>query len=101
MDLEPIDPETALELYLADKQNELAEASLKGKNYRLQHFVRWCHEKGIENLYIGAPEDFAEWIGYSVEELLDGPAENDEAADQPTGSEETNSPGFFRRLLGS
>jgi len=50
MDLEPIDPETALELYLKDKQNELAEASLKGKKYRLQHFVRWCHEKGIENL---------------------------------------------------
>ena len=50
MSLEPIDPETALELYLKDKQNELAEASLKGKNYRLQHFVRWCHEKGIENL---------------------------------------------------
>ncbi|MFB6198795.1 MAG: tyrosine-type recombinase/integrase [Halobacteriaceae archaeon] len=50
MSLEPIDPETALELYLADKQNELAEASLTGKKYRLQHFVRWCHEQGIENL---------------------------------------------------
>lgn len=58
-------------------------------------------DKSGTSVYIGAPEDFAEWIGYSVEELLDGPAENGEAADQPTGSEETNSPGFFRRLLGS
>jgi len=29
MSLEPIDAETALELYLADKENELSEASLK------------------------------------------------------------------------
>lgn len=62
---------------------------------------RFMSDKSGTSVYIGAPEDFAEWIGYSVEELLDGPVENGEAADQPTGSEETNSPGFFRRLLGS
>jgi len=28
MTLEPIDPNAAVEMYLADKQNELAEASL-------------------------------------------------------------------------
>jgi len=50
MSLEPIDAETALELYLADKENELSEASLKGHKYRLGHFVRWCDEKEIENL---------------------------------------------------
>lgn len=50
MSLEPIDPETALELYLADKQNDLAEASLEAHRYRLQHVVRWCDEKDIENL---------------------------------------------------
>jgi Site-specific recombinase XerD len=50
MSLEPIDAETALELYLADKENELSEASLKGHKYRLGHFVRWCDEKKIENL---------------------------------------------------
>jgi len=27
-----------------------SEASLKGHKYRLGHFVRWCDEKGIENL---------------------------------------------------
>lgn len=50
MSLEPIDAESALELYLADKENELSEASLKGHKYRLGHFVRWCDEKEIENL---------------------------------------------------
>jgi site-specific recombinase XerD len=50
MSLEPIDPETAYELYLADREHELSEASLKGHRYRLKHFVRWCSEKGITNL---------------------------------------------------
>ncbi|GAB7012976.1 hypothetical protein JCM18549_12470 [Halolamina salina] len=44
MSLESIDAETALELYLADKENELSEASLTGHKYRLGHFVRWCDE---------------------------------------------------------
>jgi hypothetical protein len=48
MSLEPIDAETALELYLADRGNELSEVSLKGHKYRLGHFVRWCD--GIEGL---------------------------------------------------
>ena len=50
MSLEPIEPEAALELFLKDKEAELAEASIKGHDYRLRHFVRWCHEQGIENL---------------------------------------------------
>ncbi|QSW98161.1 tyrosine-type recombinase/integrase [Haloterrigena alkaliphila] len=50
MSLEPIEPDTALELYLADKDNELAEASLEAHEYRLGHFVRWCDHQDIENL---------------------------------------------------
>jgi site-specific recombinase XerD len=50
MSLEPIDPETALELYLADKEHDLAEASLRPHKYRLRHFVRWCDQEDIENL---------------------------------------------------
>ena len=34
MSLEPIDAETALELYFADKENELSGASLKSHKYR-------------------------------------------------------------------
>jgi len=50
MTLEPIDPETALELYLADRENELSEATLYSHRSRLGHFVRWCDEQGIDNL---------------------------------------------------
>lgn len=50
MALEPIDPETALELYLADRANELAEATLYSHESRLSHFVSWCDEQDITNL---------------------------------------------------
>lgn len=50
MNLEPIDPETALELYLTDRDNEVTQATLYSHRSRLGHFVRWCDEKGITNL---------------------------------------------------
>ena len=50
MALEPIDPETALELYLADRENELTDATLYSHKSRLGHFVRWCDEQSIDNL---------------------------------------------------
>jgi hypothetical protein len=50
MDLESTHPETALGLYLSDKQNELTDASLQSHEYRLNHLVRWCEENGIENM---------------------------------------------------
>lgn len=50
MPLEPIDPETAIELYLADRETEISEATLYSHSSRLGHFVRWCNSKEIENL---------------------------------------------------
>lgn len=48
--LEPIDPEEALDLYLSEKRTDLADASLKAHEYRLSHFLRWCDEEDIRNL---------------------------------------------------
>lgn len=50
MSLEPIRPDDAVELYLEDKQNELAQASLYAHESRLGHFLRWCENEGITNL---------------------------------------------------
>lgn len=44
------EPETALERYLSDREDEVQEATLQAHNYRLQHFVRWCGIEGVENL---------------------------------------------------
>jgi hypothetical protein len=41
MSLEPIDPETALELYLADRENNVTETTIYSHRSRLGHFVQW------------------------------------------------------------
>ena len=50
MSLEPFDLETGVELYLADREAEVAKATLYSHSSRLGHFVRWCDEEGIGNL---------------------------------------------------
>jgi integrase len=50
MELEPIDPETALELYIAEKETAVADATVYSHESRLGFFVEWCDERDIENL---------------------------------------------------
>lgn len=50
MALAPIEPERAVELYLADRVSELSEASQYGHKSRLGHFLRWCDDQEIENM---------------------------------------------------
>jgi site-specific recombinase XerD len=50
MELEPIQPREAVEWYLEDKASEVSENTIKAHGYRLNHFVRWCDENGIENM---------------------------------------------------
>ena len=48
--LEPIDPATAVELYLSDRETEVTAATLQSHRSRLRHFKQWCAQQGIENL---------------------------------------------------
>jgi site-specific recombinase XerD len=50
MSLEPIEPQRALDLYLADRENNLTKATIYSHQSRLGHFVRWCDEQDIRNL---------------------------------------------------
>jgi site-specific recombinase XerD len=50
MSLEPIDPSTALELYLEDKENDASQATLYSHRSRLGHFERWCKQNEVTNL---------------------------------------------------
>lgn len=50
INIEPIEPKTAVEWYLEDRSNELAATSLESQEYTLGHFLRWCKKEGIENL---------------------------------------------------
>ncbi len=69
---------------------------------------RFMSDKSGSSVYIGAPEEFAEWIGYSVEELLNGAAaETSGGVSQSEGGEggqenkdSAESGGLIARLLG-
>jgi site-specific recombinase XerD len=50
MELEPIEPQTAVELYLTDREAEVRPATLKGHRSRLNKFVEWCEKEEIHNL---------------------------------------------------
>lgn len=51
MSPDPIEPAKAVEMYLQERQGDLAEASLQSHEYRLKHFIRWCEEEeGVEDL---------------------------------------------------
>lgn len=51
MSLEPIEPEHALELYIADRENNVSQATIYSHRSRLGHFIRWCNDEAeIDNL---------------------------------------------------
>jgi hypothetical protein len=67
---------------------------------------RFMSEKSATSVYIGDPEGFAEWVGFSVEELLSGETaakmggDDSESNNEETTKEENGSSGFLTRLLG-
>ena len=50
-DLEPIEPQRALELYLTDRRGELRESTIRSHRSRLSIFINWCRDtEDIDNL---------------------------------------------------
>lgn len=48
--LEPIEPDTAVELYLTERKSELSKQTLRTHKGRLKLFLDWCAENDIDNL---------------------------------------------------
>lgn len=48
--LDPITPTYAVQLYLADKQRDSSDETVRSHRSRLGHFLDWCEEEGIDNL---------------------------------------------------
>ncbi|MFC7113831.1 tyrosine-type recombinase/integrase [Natronoarchaeum sp. GCM10025703] len=44
------EPETALERYISDRENEVQSATLRSHKARLKKFIEWCGIEGIENM---------------------------------------------------
>lgn len=49
-ELEPIDPETAVSMYLDSREREVSKMTLQSHHSRLQFFIAWCADNEIENL---------------------------------------------------
>ena len=49
-ELTPLDPEKAVDLYLAQREEDSSERTVQAHKYRLKHFLRWCDEEGIDNV---------------------------------------------------
>lgn len=49
-DLEPLEPEEAVEMYKNHRRGEVSKATLQSHGYRLKHFVNWCSDEDITNL---------------------------------------------------
>lgn len=50
MELESIEPEAAVELYLDARQYECSRSTVQNHRYRLSHFIRWCDETGFSDM---------------------------------------------------
>ena len=50
VELAPISPEDAVEMYLTDRERELRESSLGTYRSALGFFLEWCDEEEVENL---------------------------------------------------
>jgi site-specific recombinase XerD len=48
--LEPITPKRAKKMYLNARKHEVSESTISGYHYRLKHFIRWCDQRGIDNM---------------------------------------------------
>ena len=49
-DLQPLTPEDAKKRYLRSIEDSKANGTIRTRDYKLRHFVRWCNQKGIDNL---------------------------------------------------
>ncbi len=94
---------------------EFARDEYEVYDYEKRLDKRFMSDKSGTSVYIGAPAAFAEWAGYTVEELLAGPAENSATdSDRRDGEDEDDEPqaggrsrtdtdssgGLLSRLLG-
>ncbi|EMA25403.1 tyrosine-type recombinase/integrase [Haloarcula amylolytica] len=50
VNLDPLDPPTAKQMYLDERRQEVADATLQSHEYRLKQFVQWCIDDGIDNM---------------------------------------------------
>jgi len=49
-DLEPLAPADAVTMYLDSRESEVSKKTLQNQRYRLNAFLEWCQDEGMDNL---------------------------------------------------
>ncbi|PSP87777.1 integrase [Halobacteriales archaeon QS_4_69_34] len=50
VELEEVEPETAVELYLESRRYECSQSTVSNHRYRLGHFTRWCEQGNLQQM---------------------------------------------------
>lgn len=66
--LEPLAPADGVEMFLKEKQSDLAESTLDSYEGRLKHFVKFCRHAGIENLNDVSGRDLYQYRAHRKDE---------------------------------
>lgn len=67
--LEPLAPREALGMYLEARQHELSTETIRNQGYRLESFVDWCEDEGIENLNDLSARDINDFRQHRLDEV--------------------------------
>lgn len=67
-ELEPLDPETGVDLYLDHKSTNCTKSTVQNHRYRLNPLLEWCDEQGIDNLNDLSGRDIQEYRLWRSEE---------------------------------
>jgi site-specific recombinase XerD len=60
-DLELLDPETGMKLYLDHKATDCTKSTVQNHRYRMKPFVEWCEKQGVDNLNDLSGRDIQEY----------------------------------------
>lgn len=69
-ELEPLDPETAVEMYLTDRRTQLAPDTLENHSNYLERFLEWCYETDVTNLNDLSGRDLHEYRQWRADDGL-------------------------------
>lgn len=67
--LEPLSPEEGVERFLRHREPSVRKSTLRNARTRLNHFLKWCDEREIENLNGLSGRDLDDFIAWRQEDL--------------------------------
>lgn len=68
-DLQPLAPEEGVERFLRHREPSVRKSTLQNANTRLNFFLEWCEERGIDNLNGLTGRDLADYVAWRRQDI--------------------------------